>query len=159
MSQQPISIAAHEIKDIFITLQVANNQALFILLASDGTINRLGDGSPDCKDHDLYIGQTDTIPIIEELKASISPEMIEFLHRTYDAPEKKGRICHLKIGLKTDSIETGVDFIYGEHSMGVPTEFARVVTKAVQLTNPWHASQKRASAQAQPQAKPWWKFW
>jgi hypothetical protein len=159
MSQQPISIAAHEIKDIFIMLQVANNQVLFILLASDGTINRKGDGSPDCKDHDLYIGRTDTAPIIEELKASISPEMITFLHGTYDASEKKGRTCSLKIGFKTDSIETGIEFIYGEHSTGVPTEFRQLVTKAVQLTNPWHASQKRASTQAQLQAKPWWKFW
>ncbi len=72
--------------------------------------------------------------MISQLRSMITPEMQEFLHKTFDVPDKKGRTCELKILLSNDKVETGVQFIYGEHSQGPPREFANVVRKAVELT-------------------------
>lgn len=155
-----VVINPNEIEAIMITLTVADNQVLFILLSSDGTINRMGDGSPECKDHDLFIGQTGTQPMISQIRSMITPDMQEFLHKTFDLPEKKGRHCSLKMLFKTYSLETGVEFLYGEHSQGPPHEFAEMVRKAAHLTEHWHLAQKKGKQQATTTpAKPWWKFW
>lgn len=151
-------ISPGEILSILISIKVEKNEVLFIVLSSDGSINRKGNGSPDCKDKDLYIGLTDNT-IIEELKESITAGMLEFLHKTFDAPDKKGRNCDLKILYRTNNVETGVQFLYGEHSQGPPREFSDFVRKAVSLTDSWHATQKGISVQPESLSTPWWKFW
>src|SRR5207244_13397987 len=47
-----------DIVAINITLQVNGESALFILLAEDGTLNRLGTGSAQNQEHDMFIGVT-----------------------------------------------------------------------------------------------------
>ncbi len=145
----------NKIDGILITMQVADNHVLYIMLSADGTINRKGDGSPNCSDNDLYIGRT-TDQIFEELKLSIPADIDKYLEKTFDDPHKKGRNCDLKIMIKGADIETGVQFLYGELSQGPPPEYRTLVIKAVELTNPWHRKQKSISGN---ETKPWWKFW
>jgi hypothetical protein len=121
-----------KITKTLITLEVAGNQVLFIVLDEDGSINRKGDGSPDCKDNDLFIGITKD-KLFDQLRPLVSKEMEEFLDKTYDIPDKKGRPCDFKILFGGPGIETGVQFLYGEFSQGIPTPFRNFTIKAVEL--------------------------
>lgn len=146
-----------------ITLEVAENQVLFIVLDENGSINRKGTGNPDCKDNDLYIGITKD-KLFEQLKPFISEEMEDFLGKTYDIPDKKGRLCDFKVLFGGPDIETGVQFRYGELSQGVPTPFRNFTIKAIELTEKWFQAQKQMASAAKKSetktpTKPWWKFW
>ena len=147
-----------DIQQILISLEVADKQVLFIILGEDGSINRKGDGNPDCKDNDLYIGITNE-NLFGQLKPFITEEMQEFLGKMYDVPDKKGRLCSLKVLFKGDKIETGVQFLYGELSQGPPNPLRALVIKTVELTNNWHRQQKQMALNAKKATKPWWKFW
>ena len=143
--------------------EVAGNQVLFIVLDEDGSINRQGDGSPDCKDNDLFIGITKD-KLFDQLRPLISSEMEQFLDMTYDIPDKKGRPCDFKILFGSPNIETGVQFLYGELSQGIPTPFRNFTIQAVELTEKWFQTQKQMATNAQKsdtenETKPWWKFW
>ncbi len=149
------------ISQTLITLEVGENQVLFILLAEDGSINRKGDGTTNCVDNDFFIGITND-KLFEQLKPYITEEMNEFLHSSYDIPEKKGRICNLKILFKSGEIETGVEFKYGELSQGPPSIFRNFAIKAIELTDEWHQQQKQMilnTKSKETNTKPWWKFW
>jgi hypothetical protein len=154
-------ISLESISQTLVTLEVGENQVLFILLAEDGSINRKGDGSPNCKDNDFFIGKTNE-KLFEQLKPYINEEMVEYLHSTYDIPDKEGRTCSLKILFKSNEMETGVEFKYGELSQGPPSIFRDFTIKALQLTNKWHQQQKQMMLTAnstKPNTKAWWKFW
>jgi hypothetical protein len=153
----------NKINRILITLEVAGNQVLFILLDEEGSINRKGNGSPDCKDNDLFIGITKD-KLFEQLKPFILEEMGEFLGRTYDIPEKKGRVCIFKVLFTGPDIETGVEFRYGELSQGIPTPFRNFTIKAIELTEKWFQAQKKMvsdtkNSDTKSVKRPWWKIW
>lgn len=139
------------------------NQVLFILLNEDGSINRKGNGSPSCKDNDLFIGITKD-KLFNQLRPLLSEEMEEFLGNTYEIPDKKGRPCDFKVFFGGPDIETGVQFLYGELSQGVPTPFRNFTIKAIELTEKWFQAQKQMAVNAKKgetksATKPWWKFW
>lgn len=152
-----------KITKTLITLEVEGNQVLFIVLDEDGTINRKGDGSPDCKDNDLFIGITRD-KLFDQLRPLVSKEMEEYLGKTYDIPDKKGRPCDFKILFGGPGFETGVQFLYGEFSQGVPVPFRVFTIKAIELTEEWFQEQKQKvviakNSKKQKEVKPWWKFW
>jgi hypothetical protein len=43
---------------LMVTLLIDGEQALFVVLGADGSITRVGDGSADNPDHDMFIGLT-----------------------------------------------------------------------------------------------------
>ncbi|HBL43563.1 MAG TPA: hypothetical protein DDZ90_09245, partial [Planctomycetaceae bacterium] len=51
--------SAHSVARIMVMLECDGDQVLFILLTDDGTINRMGTGAEDNREHDLYIGVSD----------------------------------------------------------------------------------------------------
>lgn len=61
-----------DISLIRIELDINNKQSLYILLAKDGSISRLGHGHIDEPDQTLYIGETEE-PLFEQLLSRISP--------------------------------------------------------------------------------------
>ncbi len=152
-----------KITKTLITLEVAGNQVLFIVLDEYGSINRKGTGSPDCKDNDLFIGVTKD-NLFEQLKPFITKEIEDFLGKTYDIHDKKGRLCNFKVLFGGPDFETGVQFLYGELSQGIPTTFRNFTTKAIELTEKWFQAQKKMASNTSKRetnsvTKPWWKFW
>ncbi|MCF1715973.1 hypothetical protein L0U88_15135 [Flavihumibacter sp. RY-1] len=152
-----------KINKTLITLEVAGNQVLFIVLDEQGSINRKGNGSPDCRDNDLFIGVTRD-NLFAQLKPFATEEMEDFFGKTYDIPDKKGRACDFKVLFGGPGIETGVQFLYGELSQGIPTPFRNFTIKAIELTENWFQEQKQITAnlkrsETNPVVKPWRKFW
>jgi len=149
-----------DIQAVHVTLKIGDEQALFILLAADGSINRLGTGSVNNKDKDLFIGITKD-SLFDQLMSNLDDEMLNYMGG-YDVPEKHGKPCELMIGLSFASDDdNGFAFRYGSESEGPPGEIVQFVTSAVQLTDPWFREQKKMvqGAKSDDNKKPWWKFW
>ncbi len=146
-----------DIKTISITLEIDAKQALFVLLSSDGTVNRLGTGAIDNKENDLFIGVSSD-PLFDQVKESLSDDMLEHMGG-YDVPDQKGASCRLSIGFQfADGEENGFGFSYGSESERPPHEIAQFIVAAIQATEPWYQQQKRMVS-GSSKAKPWWKIW
>jgi hypothetical protein len=127
---------------IFITLKVEDEQALFVLLSSDGTVNRAGTGSDENVENDLFIGRTSP-EMFEALKSRIRPEALQW-EGGYAAPDPAGQTCELTVGfMHNDDSESGCRFRYGSESQGPPEELCDLVMAAIEITNPWYEEQKR----------------
>lgn len=148
-----------DINAVHVTLEIGDKQALFILLAADGTINRFGTGSVNNKDNDLFIGVTQE-PLFKQLLSNLDDDMLDHMGG-YDVPEQHGIPCKLSIGLAfAGDYENGFGFRYGSESQGPPEEIIQFVTAAVQLTDPWFQEQKKmVNISESDEKKPWWKLW
>lgn len=141
-----------EIVAVAITLEVASEHVLFILLAADGTVNRAGTGSPGNTESTLVIGQTSE-PLFQSLMGHLTDEMLK-VSGGYDVPDELGDPCRLSITLTfADGSELGFGFAYGALSQGPPREIASFVRKAGEITEPWYQGWLRSTK------KPWWRFW
>lgn len=128
---------------ILIDLEIGDEQALFIIIAKDGTINRKGNGNLKNIDHDMYMGSTNESFYFARIIEKITNEFITYVGKSFDIPEKKGNICKLKILLGGEEINTGLEFKYGDLSEGPPKEIVEFVISAVQLTDFWVSEFKK----------------
>ena len=143
---------------IVIELRVASKPALFVLVAADGTVHRLGTGTVNNTERDLFIGRS-ADRVLDQLRAGIRPEWLDH-QGSYDAPDKKGLPCELVVLMRhSDASESGLRFLYGSKSQGPPREICDFVERAVSITEPWYQEQKRRAARSKVGRKPWWKFW
>jgi hypothetical protein len=145
-----------------ISLEISAQQALFLLLAKDGTVNRMGSGALPIEDGDLYIGRA--IPsLLPAALTGLSDHMLQFTGG-YDVSDKQGAPCRLSITLRfADGTEDGFGFTYGSESQGPPREIAEFVQGAVVASDGWYREQQRIVRSQTPpaaaSAKPWWRFW
>lgn len=143
---------------ILVYLEINSKQALAILLEADGSINRLGTGSVNNTENDLYIGKTKN-NLFVNLLSKIDTRW--FKHQgSYDVPDKKGKICELTIiFLHEDSKESIWKFRYGSESQGPPDDIRQFVVEAIKLTESWYIEQKEMVGKSSESNKPWWKYW
>lgn len=127
---------------VLVSLKADEVQVLFVLLAEDGTVNRMGDGSLECRDSDLFIGQA-TEPLFERFMEAVDPAIFGSAG-AYETREKTGKPCELQMvfGLRGSQASDGFWFRYGSESQGPPQEICDLVLRLVTLTNSWHAQQK-----------------
>jgi len=136
------SSSSDGIVGIMITLDIDKEQVLFVLLAKDGSINRLGTGSEDNTEKDLFIGVTNT-KVFELVRKKCSPVIDEWIGG-FVAPEIIGKSCTLVIGFQTsDGKELMSQWNYGSKSQGPPPAVASVVIESVQATEIWFQNQKK----------------
>lgn len=143
-NQPPVS----DFDKALVTLKINQDTALFILLAEDGTVNRMGDGSLAKEDRDMFIG-INREPLFNRFIARVTPEMLK-QKGAYQVPNHKGAECELilLLGYRGSEKVAGFKFLYGSESQGPPPEIADLVRYALELTNPWHEEQKRQTKAA-----------
>jgi hypothetical protein len=155
-----------DIQAVAIKLEAASERVLFILLAHDGTVNRMGSGSLPVTDGDLYIGLAQP-PLLDSALEALSDEMLRYTG-SYDISEKSGDPCRLEILLWfADESHDGFEFFYGSESEGPPPDIAGFVRNAAMVTQEWYEGQQRMVADPrnqvappwQQERRPWWKFW
>ena len=133
-----------EIKLVTITMYVGGAQALFILLAKDGTINRLGTGILRNKDKTLFINKVNE-NLFQDLMKCV-PEDWSELKGIYkiNIPDKKGANCELKVIFNNETNKDyGFVVLYGAKSEGPAFDISELVINAVQITDPWFNKQKQ----------------
>ena len=132
-----------EVVAFTIDLDVAEKPALFILLGEDGSINRMGRGTAEDAERELFIGKTDPA-IFHSVRSHLTKEMLRSLGQGYDMPTPRGASCKLVITFKfKDGSSNGMAFLYGSESNGPPQDVAEFVTTAVAQTDPWYEEFRR----------------
>ena len=126
-----------------ISLEIEKQPALFILLGEDGSINRMGNGSTENAERELFIGKVDPA-IFKSVRSHLTKGMLRSLGQGYEAPTPRGSSCELTITFKfKDGSSNGIAFRYGSESEGPPQDVAEFVTAAVRQTDPWYDDFRR----------------
>ncbi|QDV51757.1 hypothetical protein [Gimesia fumaroli] len=137
--------AAKDVSSIFITMHVEEAQVLFILLAADGAVNRMGTGAEDNDEKQLFIAQSSP-DMFEALKSKIQPETSQW-EGGYADPEPNGKTCQLTVGfMNSDGEESACKFQYGSESQGPPPDLCNLVMAAIEITDPWYEEQKQITS-------------
>jgi hypothetical protein len=127
---------------ILVTLRIGEGQSLFIMLDSEGGINRLGTGSVNNSENVMCIGKTDPTLFLQ-LRAAITPELLQYCGQSLSAPNPKGERCDLRVGFRQrDRRELMTRWTYGSESQGPPPVVGKFVLAAVNATNAWYETQK-----------------
>jgi hypothetical protein len=130
------------IQGILVTLDIGGEPSLFIMLASDGTINRMGTGMVDNAERDLFIGKVGP-GLFEQLRARVTPELLGWCGQRLADPQPQGAVCDLSIGFQqADGQERVTGWRYGSQSQGPPPEVCQFVRDAVEATDSWFEQQK-----------------
>ena len=141
-----------EVTAVHIRLDAGRGKTILsILLASDGSINRMGNGQLNA-DKDLYIGARQE-RLFHDFISRMPDDLLAYAGR-YDLPEQRGLPCKLTL-LFAGPADSGVgfEFNYGSESQGPPTEIQELLIAAVEITDGWLKAQKSGAK------KPWWKPW
>ncbi len=137
-------IAPNDIAGVLVTLHIEDDQKLFLMLTNDGMVRRLGNGSEDCNENELFIGKSN-LNAFERVR-SLSGVIIENWLGSYSDPEQWGKRCKLVVGFRSRKGEEFMsEWEYGTDSQGPPPEVSSLVIAAVEATNEWYNNQKRVA--------------
>ena len=132
----------NDIAAIVVVLLVDGEQSLFILLAEDGSINRIGNGSIDQIEGQMYIGKVGP-DLFKQLRSQVTAGVVYFLGQRLAAPEPKGKLCELSVIFKyADGREAESVWRYGSESQDPHPEVCTFVAAAARVTEPWFQQQK-----------------
>ena len=137
------SVDKAEVHAVIISKEVKDEQKLYILLGSDGTISRRGSASALYEDPDFYRG---TSKRLFRQFMMLVPEYIFDYAGSYDIEDKRGDSCTLKLLFKVKNPKriVGFEYFYGSDSEEPPDEVAELVRNAVEITDGWYSSQRQA---------------
>ncbi len=151
-----------------ISLDIADRNALFIVMAKDGTICRGGNGNPDAH-LELLKGNSD-LEHFQAFMMTVDENWFMFSGAFEQAPYE-GRLCKLLVVFSGEGgEEAGFKVTYGEDSVGPPKEIAEMLINAVKLTEGWY-DEERTKLKEQPMVHAngkalvpgedarWWQFW
>ena len=139
---RPRRTESPDIAAVMVVLLVDGEQSLFILLSQDGAINRMGTGSTDQIERQLFIGKVGP-DLFEQLRSQVTPGVVYFLGQRLAAPEPRGKLCELSVLFKyADGRESVSVWRYGSESQGPHPEVRSFVVNAIRVTEPWFQQQK-----------------
>jgi hypothetical protein len=131
-----------EVIGIMVVLLVDGQQSLFLRLGADGSINRMGNGSVDDIERQMFIGVVDP-KLFLGLRARIGPGVLRWLGQHLTAPQPVGKLCELTVLFKyADGREAATEWRYGSESQGPYPDVCEFVAAAVEATEPWFESRK-----------------
>jgi hypothetical protein len=138
-------VRPEDVIGVGISLKIDENISLFALVSADGSINRMGTGTVNNTEKEMFIGVTDP-NLFENLRPHLNMDLFKWIGSRADQ-NAKGKTCELNIHLLLpNKEERAISFKYGSESMGPPPEIRRLVIKAVEITDPWYEQFKAGVA-------------
>lgn len=132
-----------KIEAFTVSLEIEKQPSLFLLLSDDGSINRMGTGTANPTERDLFIGKTDPA-IFKTACSHLTKEMLLSLGQGYQALDPRGASCELTITFKfKDGRSTGIVYRYGSESEGPPKDVTDFVIAVVRQTDSWYEEFRR----------------
>ncbi len=145
IKESSMMVEQEEIKGIYVILNVEGVPALLVLLALDGSINRMGTGAVDNTEMGMFIGVADPALFLK-MRSQVTADLLQWIGARAD-PQPKGKVCELTIGfMLANGKEQGIQFKYGSESLGPPPEVRRFVTAMVEARDPWYEDFKAKTA-------------
>lgn len=134
-------ITQNDIVAFLVTLDIDTFQVLFIMIGADGSISRLGNGSSESTERDLFVGRS-TRELFDKMQGELTEHLMQWMG-SYSDPDPKGKICNLSVGFQLeDGRELMSRWQYGSESQGPPPEICRFVIAAVNITDTWYEAEK-----------------
>lgn len=145
---QTVARKVADVDGIAISLTIDGKLSLFILLAEEGLINRMGTGTLSNTEEDLFIGPGDP-GIFVQVRAQLTEGMLQVLGREYECGEIRGASCKLDIAFRfKDGTSDGFAFLYGSESQGPPKDVRALSLAADFLTRTWYQEFKQTAAKS-----------
>ena len=139
-----------DIDALALKLEVDNKQSLFLMLAADGTVNRMGSGTMEDVNGGLFIGKIDP-DIFEAVRAHVTQPMLAYLGQTFQNQSSPGTRYNLSVTFRfKDGTSNGLGFFCGSGSEGPPEDVATLMQEAVRRTDPWYENFKQNAAKQNP---------
>ena len=127
---------------VIVSREVEEDMSIFVMLSRDGSINRIGSGSLECNEKDMFIGITKD-KLFEKFMDGVPEMFIAAPGEAYSPPgEMQGKQIKVTLMFQCGDRETGLMFFYGSESGGIPDDLAQVVEHAQKVTEPWFQNQK-----------------
>jgi hypothetical protein len=143
---QAITRKVSDVDAIFIKLDINAKPSLAVVLSADGSINRMGTGTLENTEHDLFVGRTDPA-IFQAVRSHLTEAMLQLLGLTFHKQNPRGAPCELTLTFQfKDNTSDGFVIFYGAESEGPPGDVASFVRAAVIQTDPWYRNFKRTAA-------------
>jgi len=141
---------AADIHAIAAELQVDSDLLLFILVAADGSINRVGSGTFANKNRSMFIGKTNPA-IFQRVRSHLTDSMLQMLGMGFRRQNPLGAPCKLTVGFEfNDGKSARSEYLYGTDSEGPPSDVADFVRVAVRETEEWYQQQLRMVEKRDP---------
>jgi hypothetical protein len=129
----PDDIRVEDLNACIVGFEEAGQKLLMILLARDGSINRLGDGLHPAETT-LHIGTTRE-PLFERLLEVVEPDLLRFMGRL-ELPDREGRDCELTVTFQhEDGRGLLFQILFGSENGAIPNELRRIIERALELTD------------------------
>ncbi|HEU4528504.1 MAG TPA: hypothetical protein VFT80_11325 [Actinomycetota bacterium] len=150
-------IRAGDIIGCFMQMEYGGELVLAIVLELDGSINRMGDGTPSPADSSWYIGLTQE-PLFHSLMEVVPDDLFRYVGRL-ELPDRSGVDCKLSVAFHhRDGRAVPFEVVFGSESGGLPLELVTILNRALELTDPWWNAQpgrqRTAPRPNAPQARP-----
>ncbi len=127
------------INAVFVDLKINDQQALYVMLASDGSVQRMGRGTIDNTEIEMFTG-TSADQLFASLMLDVDDSILQYAGSYHDRSFDGGE-CQLKLLFQSNDDSTGFEFVYGTNSQGPPTEICDFIITCVDLTDPWYERQ------------------
>ena len=135
-SEDPSSVQA-----IVVTITVAQNQVLHLMLDDAGGIRRQGTGKLECAEGDLLIGAT-TPKVFAALIDTLPENLLAQAGRYCSRNTREGVSATLNILFQCKGTVAEFEFQYGSISPKLPQVVQKLVADMIDLTNPWYEKHK-----------------
>lgn len=135
--------AVGEIVAAAIEWHVGDDHVLTLVMNPDGSIMRMGNGSPAWEDRDLYVGQASE-PLLPDVLSNLSPDML-LLDGGYQLDPVEGLFCRLTLRFWSETDCNTIELRYGSVSGGLPPEVPLYVSGAIEKTSLWYEAQRRVA--------------
>lgn len=127
-------IRAADLNTCFITLKYGDRLILVVLLARDGSINRMGDATSKADDT-WYMGNVQE-PLFDQLLEVVPDDLFQYAGRL-EIPDGRGTDCELAVVFQhKDGRAVPFEILFGSENQDVPTELLDIVSRAMELTEP-----------------------
>ena len=134
-----------DVEGISVSLTIDEKLSLFILLAEEGLINRMGTGFLNNTEENLFVGPGDPA-IFQEVRSHLTEGMLQIVGREFQCANMRGASCKLQIDFQfKDNTSDGFAFLYGSDSEGPPEDVRAFVKAAAFLTETWYEDFKRTA--------------
>lgn len=130
------AISAADLDVCFIRMEHGGEDVLFILLSRDGSINRMGDGTPSPVDKTLYIGVVKE-PLFDQLMEVVPDDLFRYVSRL-EIPDREGIDTTISVMFQhKDGRVLPFEVLFGSESGGVPLELQTILRRALELSDGW----------------------
>jgi hypothetical protein len=133
---------------ISILITVNGKTALYLVLAIDGLIKRMGGMSRNDQQEELFVGRCDIV-IFHKMRSLVTDGMLQVLGQQFKCHDIRGASEEISVLFNfKDTTSEGFSFLYGSESEGPPKDVREFVKAAVFLTQTWYEDCKRTAAKS-----------